>query len=840
MFDVIIRGGEVVDGSGAARRRADVGITDGRIAAIGDLPGEATTVIDATGKVVAPGFIDVHTHFDAQVFWDGALTPSPLHGVTTALAGNCGFTIAPLSSNPADGDYLMRMLARVEGMPLESLRVGVPWNWQTTAEYLDAVDTRLGINAGFMVGHSAIRRIVMGEESNRREASDDEVKAMSRLLHDGLDAGGIGFSSSWARTHNDADGHMVPSRYASREELLALAQATGEHEGTSLEIIPMVGPAFEPWAVELMADLSATARRPLNWNILAVTAATLDQAHAKLQAGDVARARGGKVVALTIPMVFPIRVSFNSGFVLDAMPGWEEAMLLPRDQKLALFRDKAARDKLNEQAQRPDNPLPMMANWGTKVIYDVVAPENQQYKGRLVGEIATEQGRDPWDVLRHRAGRRAADQLRHHTTPRSGRELEGAPRGVARPPRPHRGVRRGCPPRHARHVQLLDDPAGGGGARAQAAAARGSGPAHHRRTGQAVRAGRSRPHPGGLARRRGRVRSRSHRHRRRRHEVRPAWWCRPPLCRRARRRRRARGRYGHRARRQAHRRPSRTRPALGHRHPHRGTGLSLVLREDRGPVAILTMNDPDTYNSLTSPLVTELKAALAQVRDEREVRVVILAGAGKGFSSGANLGGSEADLPAIARDRGPVGLVQMMQEHLAELILAIRELRQPVIGAVHGGAVGGGLAVALACDMRIASEDAFFASHFIRVGLSSCDVGTSYTLPRLVGPAIAAELMLTGRRFLADEALQLRVVNRVVPKDELLARAEELARQIAANSEYGVYMTKLGLWANLDASSFRQAMELENRTQVLGTFTRNMTEAGAAFREKREPSWKPL
>lgn len=268
--------------------------------------------------------------------------------------------------------------------------------------------------------------------------------------------------------------------------------------------------------------------------------------------------------------------------------------------------------------------------------------------------------------------------------------------------------------------------------------------------------------------------------------------------------------------------------------------MSLVLREDRGPVAILTMNDPDTYNSLTSPLVTELKAALAEVRDEREVRVVILAGAGKGFSSGANLGGSEADLPAIARDRGPVGLVQMMQEHLAELILAIRELRQPVIGAVHGGAVGGGLAVALACDMRIASEDAFFASHFIRVGLSSCDVGTSYTLPRLVGPAIAAELMLTGRRFLADEALQLRVVNRVVPKDELLARAEELARQIAANSEYGVYMTKLGLWANLDASSFRQAMELENRTQVLGTFTRNMTEAGAAFREKREPSWKPL
>src|SRR3712207_3553470 len=152
MYDVIIKGGEVVDGTGAPRRRADVGIRDGRIVAIGEVTGEAGTTIDATGKVVAPGFVDVHTHYDAQAFWDGALTPSPLHGVTTALAGNCGFTIAPLSDDGADGEYLMRMLARVEGMPLESLREGVPWDWRSTADYLDAVATRsaggLGINAG--------------------------------------------------------------------------------------------------------------------------------------------------------------------------------------------------------------------------------------------------------------------------------------------------------------------------------------------------------------------------------------------------------------------------------------------------------------------------------------------------------------------------------------------------------------------------------------------------------------------------------------------------------------------------------------------------------------------
>jgi N-acyl-D-aspartate/D-glutamate deacylase len=400
MFDVIIRGGDVVDGTGAPRRRADVAIDGGRITEIGDLPGaEAGTVIDAAGKVVAPGFIDVHTHFDAQVFWDGSLSPSPLHGVTTVLAGNCGFTIAPLSANPADGEYLMRMLARVEGMPLESLREGVPWNWKTTADYLDSLEGKLGVNAGFMVGHSAIRRVVMGEEANRREATQDEVDAMVRLLEEGLDAGGIGFSSSWARTHNDAEQHMVPSRNATREEILALCAATGRHEGTSLEFIPMVGPAFEPWATELMADMSVAAQRPLNWNVLTVNAAMRAQSEAKLEAGDIAKAKGGKVIALTIPHSFGVRLSFASGFVLDAMPHWEEVMLLPRAEKLEIFRDKASRDRLNDLAQAENNPLRMLANWSTKVIYDVVADENKDYVGRSVGEIAKEQGRDPWDVL---------------------------------------------------------------------------------------------------------------------------------------------------------------------------------------------------------------------------------------------------------------------------------------------------------------------------------------------------------------------------------------------------------------------------------------------------------
>ena len=398
MLDLIIKGGDVVDGTGAPRTRVDVGVQDGRIVEIGRLDVEAARTIDATGKVVSPGFVDVHTHYDAQAFWDGALTPSPLHGVTTVLAGNCGFTIAPLSDDAADGEYLMRMLARVEGMPLESLREGVPWSWRTTAEYLDAIEGNLGVNVGVMVGHSAIRRVVMGADATQRAATPDELEAMSRLLRDGLEAGGIGFSSSWARTHNDAEGHMVPSRFASEAELVELCRVAGEFEGTSLEFLPMVGP-FEPWAKELMADMSAAAQRPLNWNILVVTQASIPMIENQLSAGDVARARGGKVVALTIPKPPGVRLSFASGFVLDAMTGWETVMGLPRAYKKAILADPAARAQLDAAAQVDTNPLRGVADWTTKRIFDVVAEQNKPYEGRLLRDIAEEQGRDAFDVL---------------------------------------------------------------------------------------------------------------------------------------------------------------------------------------------------------------------------------------------------------------------------------------------------------------------------------------------------------------------------------------------------------------------------------------------------------
>ena len=256
-------------------------------------------------------------------------------------------------------------------------------------------------------------------------------------------------------------------------------------------------------------------------------------------------------------------------------------------------------------------------------------------------------------------------------------------------------------------------------------------------------------------------------------------------------------------------------------------------------VALVELDDPDRYNALTTAMVGELRAVFADLRDDRSVRAVVITGRGRGFCAGANMTGDD-ETPPEAQDRGPVGAIHFIQDNLAQLMLAIHELPQPVIAAVHGAAVGGGLAIALAADLRVASDDALFGAQFIRVGLSACDVGSSYWLPRVVGPTIAAELMLTGRRFSADEAMRFGMLNRVVPRDGLLDAATELAGLITDNSEYGVYMTKLGMWANLDAPSLRHTMELENRTQVLGTFTRNMTEAGRAFVEKRDPTWNPM
>ncbi len=396
MLDVVITGGKVIDGTGAAGVHADIGIRDGKIVAVGQIDEPATRTIDAGDQVVAPGFIDIHTHYDAQAFWDTTLSPSPLHGVTTVMGGNCGFTIAPLT--PTDGDYLMRMLARVEGMPLESLQQGVPWDWRTTGEYLDRLDGTLMPNAGFLVGHSAIRRVVMKDAATERVATPEEIEQMKGLLRDGLAAGGMGFSSTWSTSHNDHTGIPVPSRHASRDEVIALCSVVREFPGTTLEFIPQVGP-FSPETFDLMADMSVAANRPLNWNLLQVQSQNWDAVQHQLTGGDIAEAKGGRVLALTLPDTFRLRLNLRSGFVLDIMPGWDKLMAMEPTAKLAMMRDPNGRAEMDRLAQTAPGALRSLANWGNYTLLETFSAQWKPFEGKTIGAIATELGKSTWDTL---------------------------------------------------------------------------------------------------------------------------------------------------------------------------------------------------------------------------------------------------------------------------------------------------------------------------------------------------------------------------------------------------------------------------------------------------------
>jgi N-acyl-D-aspartate/D-glutamate deacylase len=397
MLDLLIAGGTLIDGTGAARRRGDLGIRGGRIAALGRVDEPARQRIDARDRVVCPGFVDVHTHYDAQVFWDGMLSPSSFHGVTTVVGGNCGFSIAPLS--PEAGPYLMPMLARVEGMPLASLEAGVPWDWKSFGEYLDRLERRLAVNAGFLVGHCAIRRVVMGERAVGCEASPEELEQMKQLLAESLSQGGLGFSSTISPTHNDAAGDPVPSRHASREEILALAGVVRDHPGTTIEFLPGIG-AFQEEQKALMTEISLAANRPVNWNVLAPSSANAAMVEAQLSATDYARARGAEVVALTVPQPMVVRINLHSGFIFDALPGWAGLFRKPVSERMRVLADPAARRELDRRANSEEaSVFRMMANWGNLRVVETFAPGNEVHVGRTIRQIAAEQGKEPFDAM---------------------------------------------------------------------------------------------------------------------------------------------------------------------------------------------------------------------------------------------------------------------------------------------------------------------------------------------------------------------------------------------------------------------------------------------------------
>lgn len=264
----------------------------------------------------------------------------------------------------------------------------------------------------------------------------------------------------------------------------------------------------------------------------------------------------------------------------------------------------------------------------------------------------------------------------------------------------------------------------------------------------------------------------------------------------------------------------------------------LVLVDRPWPeVTVVTLNQPDKLNALSFAMVDELHAALDAIQLDNACRVVVLTGAGRGFCSGLDLTSIEGSSTSAGTTGPRAGMLS--QSHIAALPLQLRALQQPVIAAVNGPAYGGGMALALACDIRLAAPEARFCSQFVKLGLGGCDIGISYTLPRLVGASRAFELLLTARTVDADEAARIGLVAQVTAPDEsVMTRALELATAICEYSPFGVAMTKEVMWSNLDAPSFEAAVHLENRTQILASTGGEVMEAAAAFREKRPPRWR--
>jgi N-acyl-D-aspartate/D-glutamate deacylase len=399
MLDYLISGATIVDGTGAPAVRGDVGVRDGRIVAAGAIDEPAAAVLDADGLVVAPGFVDPHCHYDAQLFWDPYATPSNLHGVTTIMNGNCGFTLAPLRA--ADGDYIRRMMAKVEGMSLAALENGVPWNWESFADYLEALEGRVAVNAGFMVGHCAIRRYVMGADAIGHEASQDQLDAMVRLLHECIEAGGMGLSTTLSTTHADGDGRPVASRHASHAELLALCAAVGEHEGTTLEgIVPGCLNEFSDDEIDLLTAMSVAARRPINWNLLTVDSRAPERVSRQLEASKRAEAAGGRIVALTMPVLVPMNMSFRTYCALNLLPGWGDILALPIPERIAKLSDPEVRAQMLERAHSKEaGVFRRLADFKRYVIGDTYSEANEGLTGRVVGDIAAERGLDPFAML---------------------------------------------------------------------------------------------------------------------------------------------------------------------------------------------------------------------------------------------------------------------------------------------------------------------------------------------------------------------------------------------------------------------------------------------------------
>jgi N-acyl-D-amino-acid deacylase len=390
-YDLKITGGLIIDGSGGPSSRGEVGVKDGRIAALGDVRGGAEHVIDAGGLVVAPGFVDIHTHYDAQIFWDRMLSVSPWHGVTTVVFGNCGFGIAP--TRPEHRGIILRTLERVEGMNLAALESGIGYEWpfETFPQYMDAVEhRRAAVNFGVLAGHTPIRLYVMGEGAYERPATEAEIATMARLVHEALECGAVGFSTSKSRSHLGHMGRPVPSRLAEWEELSALTNTLGD-VGRGIVVVSS-GPGLE---MEEYIRISRTNGQRLTFPIMTGVPghSHLDQLNA---ARDLIR-QGLPLVPQVTSRPFGMEFTFENPIPFSNVPLFKPVAEGTIEERRRIYADSKFRDALKAEVAR-GNGGPFVGRWKFNKTFITWYPAQPELEERTVADVASERQMDPVDL----------------------------------------------------------------------------------------------------------------------------------------------------------------------------------------------------------------------------------------------------------------------------------------------------------------------------------------------------------------------------------------------------------------------------------------------------------
>jgi N-acyl-D-aspartate/D-glutamate deacylase len=397
-LDLLVRGGTVVDGTGASARTADVAVRDGRVVDVGRIDGDAARVLDADGLLVTPGFVDIHTHYDAQLHWDPTASPASWHGVTTLMTGNCGFTLAP--SKPEDLPWLLQMLSRVEGMSADALAVGVDFAGGSLGDFLSNLEGRLGVNMGANVGHCAVRRYVMGDDASERTATDDEVAAMRDLVRAALRDGAIGFTSSQLDLHVAHDGRGVPSNHAAPEELVALAGVLAEEGRGAIEFIPRTFlPGYTDDDRALIRDMARASGRPVHLNTLTMMPHAPDGWSRSLEFARTAAADGLDIHPMFASNRQGAHFALGSTFLFDEMPSFRDTLTVSSPDRERRLRDPAVREQMRTEIADPTGRSFVFV-WQVLRVETVVHERNRRFLDKSVTEVAEMMGgSDPLDAF---------------------------------------------------------------------------------------------------------------------------------------------------------------------------------------------------------------------------------------------------------------------------------------------------------------------------------------------------------------------------------------------------------------------------------------------------------